>query len=88
MGIFASTYRDTDKRRGERGRGSGLQPQRGGWEVNDPEQLGVVLPALEARSGKAVQRLPDGDTRTSMADLIVLGGCAAVSARRGRWPRD
>ncbi|MBC3194870.1 catalase/peroxidase HPI [Pseudonocardia sp. C8] len=72
----ASTYRDTDKRGGANGARIRLQPQRG-WEVNDPEQLGVVLPALEAiRERFNASRT--GDTRISMADLIVLGGCAAV----------
>ena len=66
----ASTFRGSDKRGGANGARIRLEPQKG-WEVNDPEELGTVLQTLEGigRSfGKPV----------SLADLIVLGGCAAV----------
>ncbi|GAB3588256.1 catalase/peroxidase HPI [Amycolatopsis endophytica] len=72
----ASTYRDSDKRGGANGARIRLEPQRG-WPVNEPEQLGVVLPALEAIQ-KRFNAAQQGDKRISMADLIVLGGCAAV----------
>jgi catalase-peroxidase len=68
----ASTFRGSDKRGGANGARIRLEPQRG-WEVNDPEQLATVLGTLEgiqARFGKPV----------SLADLIVLGGTAAVEA--------
>ena len=72
----ASTYRDSDKRGGANGARIRLEPQRS-WPVNEPEQLAVVLSSLEAVQERfnASQR---GDKRISMADLIVLGGCAAV----------
>ena len=72
----ASTYRDSDKRGGANGARIRLEPQRG-WPVNEPGQLGVVLPALEAIRERFNAAQP-GDKRISMADLIVLGGCAAV----------
>ncbi len=68
----ASTYRDSDKRGGANGARIRLEPQIG-WEANDPDQLRRVLGKLEEiRSGFA--------GTVSMADLIVLGGCAAVEA--------
>lgn len=72
----ASTYRDSDKRGGANGARIRLEPQRG-WEVNDPEQLDVVLSALEATQERFNASQVEGK-RISMADLIVLGGCAAV----------
>ncbi|MDN5919488.1 MAG: catalase/peroxidase HPI [Pseudonocardia sp.] len=72
----ASTYRDSDKRGGANGARIRLEPQRG-WEVNEPEQLGVVLPALEAIQER-FNASRAGGKRISMADLVVLGGCAAV----------
>ena len=70
----AATFRSTDKRGGANGARIRLEPQRG-WEVNQPEQLGRVLEALEG-----VQRdfNDAGGARISMADLIVLAGSAAV----------
>ncbi|MFE6616809.1 catalase/peroxidase HPI [Amycolatopsis sp. NPDC057786] len=72
----ASTYRDSDKRGGANGARIRLEPQRG-WQVNEPERLAVVLSELEAiqRRFNEPQR---GSKRISLADLIVLGGCAAV----------
>ena len=68
----ASTYRDSDKRGGANGGRIRLSPQ-SSWEVNKPEQLGRVLSTLEG-----VQSSVGVDV--SMADLIVLGGAAAVEA--------
>lgn len=72
----ASTYRDSDKRGGANGARIRLEPQCS-WPVNEPEQLGVVLPALEAIQER-FNASQQGGKRISMADLIVLGGCAAV----------
>ncbi|UOZ06045.1 catalase/peroxidase HPI [Amycolatopsis sp. WQ 127309] len=72
----ASTYRDSDKRGGANGARIRLAPQRG-WPVNEPGQLNVVLPVLE-RIHQRFNAAQPGDKRISMADLIVLGGCAAV----------
>lgn len=72
----ASTYRDSDKRGGANGARIRFEPQRG-WPVNEPEQLDVVLSALEAIQER-FNASQQGDKRISMADLIVLGGCAAV----------
>jgi catalase-peroxidase len=72
----ASTYRDSDKRGGANGARIRLEPQRS-WEVNEPQQLEAVLSTLED-----IQREFNGsrsdDTRVSLADLIVLGGNAAI----------
>jgi catalase-peroxidase len=69
----ASTYRGSDKRGGANGARIRLEPQRG-WEVNDPEELAQVLRVLEG-----VQRdFNTGAKQVSLADLIVLGGAAAV----------
>jgi catalase-peroxidase len=72
----ASTYRDSDKRGGANGARIRLRPQRD-WEVNEPEQLSTVLDTLrEVREEFNASR--SDDTRVSLADLIVLGGNAAV----------
>ncbi|MBQ0995424.1 MULTISPECIES: catalase/peroxidase HPI [Streptomyces] len=69
----ASTFRGSDKRGGANGARIRLEPQRG-WEVNDPDQLAQVLRVLEG-----VQRdFNTGAKKVSLADLIVLGGSAAV----------
>ena len=72
----ASTFRGSDKRGGANGARIRLEPQKG-WEVNDPDQLAVVLRTLEgiAEQFNAEQ---SGGTRISLADLIVLAGCAGV----------
>jgi catalase-peroxidase len=67
----ASTFRVSDKRGGANGARIRLQPQRD-WEVNDPDTLAHVLHILEG-----IQKSFAGP-RISMADLVVLGGCAAV----------
>jgi catalase-peroxidase len=72
----ASTFRGSDKRGGANGARIRLSPQRG-WEVNQPAVLDRVLPKLEEiqRSFNAAET---GGKRVSLADLIVLGGCAAI----------
>jgi len=72
----ASTYRDSDKRGGANGARIRLEPQRS-WEVNEPEQLETVLETLEGIQAEFNGSRAD-DTRVSLADLIVLGGSAAV----------
>ncbi|WP_338738660.1 catalase/peroxidase HPI [Haloplanus salilacus] len=72
----ASTYRDSDKRGGANGARIRLEPQRS-WEVNEPEELTTVLQTLE-HIQEEFNASQSGDTRVSLADLIVLGGNAAV----------
>ncbi|WP_134670817.1 catalase/peroxidase HPI [Halorussus marinus] len=72
----ASTYRESDKRGGANGARIRLEPQKS-WEVNEPEQLATVLETLEEIQAAFNDSRTD-DTRVSLADLIVLGGCAAV----------
>ncbi len=72
----ASTYRDSDKRGGANGARIRLEPQRS-WEVNEPDQLETVLETLETIQEEFNGSRSDG-TRVSLADLIVLGGDAAL----------
>jgi catalase-peroxidase len=72
----ASTFRDSDKRGGANGARIRLAPQKD-WEVNDPIQLAAVLEALE-RIQEEFNNSQEGGKEISLADLIVLGGCAAV----------
>jgi catalase-peroxidase len=72
----ASTYRDSDKRGGANGARIRLEPQRS-WEVNEPEELETVLETLEDIQADFNSSRSDG-TKVSLADLIVLGGSAAV----------
>ena len=72
----ASTFRDSDLRGGANGARIRLAPQ-SGWEANDPAELAAVLTALEGVQA-AFNSAPDGGKRVSMADLIVLGGCAGI----------
>jgi catalase-peroxidase len=72
----ASTFRTSDKRGGANGARIRLDPQRG-WEVNDPDELALVLRTLEGVQ-ESFNAAPAGGKRVSLADLIVLGGCAAV----------
>jgi catalase-peroxidase len=72
----ASTFRATDHRGGANGARIRLEPQRR-WEVNEPERLSAVLGALE-RIRESFNRSQRGGKKISLADLIVLGGCAAV----------
>lgn len=71
----ASTFRGSDKRGGANGGRIRLTPQKY-WEANNPAQLSKVLDALEGVQ-KAFNAAA-GDKQVSMADLIVLGGCAAI----------
>ncbi|MBS1881971.1 MAG: catalase/peroxidase HPI [Actinobacteria bacterium] len=70
----ASTFRGSDKRGGANGARVRLEPQVG-WEVNDPAELAQVLTVLEKVQGDFNDA---GGHQVSLADLIVLGGCAAV----------
>ncbi len=72
----ASTYRDSDKRGGANGARVRLAPQNG-WEVNDPPRLAKVLETLETIKAE-FDASAAGGKRVSLADLIVLGGGAAV----------
>ncbi|MBD3274723.1 MAG: catalase-peroxidase, partial [Candidatus Marinimicrobia bacterium] len=72
----ASTFRGSDKRGGANGGRVRLAPQKD-WEVNNPAQLSKVLDTLEEIQ-KDFNSAQSGDKQVSMADLIVLGGCAAV----------
>ncbi len=72
----ASTFRSSDKRGGANGARIRLDPQRG-WKVNQPDQLKKVLTALEAIQ-KEFNGAKMGGKQVSLADLIVLGGCAAI----------
>ncbi|NNF14192.1 MAG: catalase/peroxidase HPI [Gemmatimonadetes bacterium] len=72
----ASTFRGSDKRGGANGARIRLAPQNG-WEVNQPEQLARVLETLESVRNDFNEAQSDGK-KVSLADLIVLGGCAAV----------
>ena len=73
----ASTFRGSDKRGGANGARIRLSPQKD-WEVNQPAELAKVLPKLEAIQ-KAFNGAQSGK-KVSLADLIVLGGSAAVEA--------
>jgi catalase-peroxidase len=72
----ASTFRGSDKRGGANGSRIRLAPQKD-WDVNQPAQLATVLKTLE-EIGKVFNSAQSGRKRVSLADLIVLGGCAAV----------
>ncbi len=72
----ASTFRGSDKRGGANGARIRLSPQKD-WEVNQPEQLATVLGVLEGIR-KEFNSASSGGKKVSLADLIVLGGCAAI----------
>ena len=72
----AATFRGTDKRGGANGARIRLAPQKD-WDVNQPAQLGKVLRVLETIQRDFNDAQTDG-TQVSLADLIVLAGCAAV----------
>ncbi|MGB8029802.1 MAG: catalase/peroxidase HPI [Terracidiphilus sp.] len=72
----ASTFRGSDKRGGANGARIRLAPQKD-WEVNQPAELAKVLSKLEAIQ-KEFNSSQSGGKKVSLADLIVLGGCAAV----------
>ncbi|CAG0929932.1 hypothetical protein PLCT1_01191, partial [Planctomycetaceae bacterium] len=69
----ASTFRNSDKRGGANGARIRLAPQKD-WDVNEPARLAKVLAKLEAIQ----QKFNTGKKKVSLADLIVLGGCAAI----------
>nr|HPL17917.1 catalase/peroxidase HPI [Spirochaetota bacterium] len=72
----ASTFRGSDKRGGANGARIRLAPQKD-WEVNQPAQLSKALQTLEKIQGE-YNRDQKGGKKVSLADLIVLGGCAGV----------
>jgi catalase-peroxidase len=72
----ASTFRDSDKRGGANGARVRLAPQKD-WEVNDPAELASVLPVLEGVQA-GFNRAQTDEKKVSLADLIVLAGCAAI----------
>ncbi|ATW87231.1 catalase-peroxidase [Halohasta litchfieldiae] len=82
----ASTYRDSDKRGGANGARIRLEPQRS-WEANEPDQLSTVLETLETIREEFNGSQSDG-TRVSLADLIVLGGNAAVEEAAAKGGYD
>jgi catalase-peroxidase len=82
----ASTYRGTDRRGGANGARIRLAPQKF-WEVNQPGQLGTVLAALE-KVQSDFNGARSGGKKVSLADLIVLGGCAAVEAAAKKAGND
>lgn len=82
----ASTFRGSDKRGGANGARIRLAPQKN-WEVNQPAELAKVLQKLEAIQ-KDFNNAPSGGKKVSLADLIVLGGCAAVEAAAKKAGHD
>lgn len=72
----ASTFRGSDKRGGANGARICLEPQRN-WEVNQPTQLNTVLQTLEKIQAE-FNSAQSGNKKVSLADLIVLGGCAGL----------
>jgi catalase-peroxidase len=82
----AATFRGSDKRGGANGARIRLAPQKD-WEVNQPAELAKVLPKLEAIQ-REFNGAASGGKKVSMADLIVLGGCAAVEAAAKKAGQD
>ena len=74
--MSASTFRGSDKRGGANGARIRLSPQKD-WEVNQPDQLKVVLQILEKVQAE-FNHSQSGKKKVSLADLIVLGGCAGI----------
>ncbi|MDX1776548.1 MAG: catalase/peroxidase HPI [Desulfobulbales bacterium] len=72
----AATFRGSDKRGGANGARIRLEPQKN-WEVNQPEQLAAVLQTLEGIQ-QEFNGAQSGGKKVSLADLIVLGGCAGI----------
>ena len=72
----AATFRGSDKRGGANGARIRLEPQKD-WEVNQPEQLDKVLKELE-KVKDSFNKAQSGKKKVSLADLLVLAGCAAV----------
>ncbi len=82
----ASTFRGSDMRGGANGARIRLAPQKD-WEVNQPEQLAKVLKTLEGIQS-AFNTARSGSRKVSLADLIVLGGCAAVESAAKKAGHD
>ena len=82
----AATFRGSDKRGGANGARIRLAPQKD-WEANQPAQLAVVLRALESVQ-KEFNGAQSGNKKVSLADLIVLGGGAAVEAAAKKAGQD
>ena len=82
----ASTYRDSDKRGGANGARIRLEPHRT-WEANEPYELSRALMVLEGIQEDFNASRTD-DVRVSMADLIVLGGCAAIEEAAAKAGHD
>ncbi|TWU30730.1 Catalase-peroxidase [Novipirellula artificiosorum] len=82
----ASTFRGTDKRGGANGARIRLSPQKD-WSVNRPAELAKVLQTLE-RVQMEFNRSQSSVKKVSLADLIVLGGCAAVEAAAKKGGHD
>ena len=81
----AASFRGTDKRGGANGARIRLEPQRN-WEVNEPAELGKALAALAKVQEEFNKQ--SGGKRVSLADVIVLGGCAAVEQAAMRAGHD
>jgi catalase-peroxidase len=82
----AASFRGSDKRGGANGARIRLAPQKD-WEVNQPAELAKVLPKLEAIQ-EEFNGAQSGGKKISLADLIVLGGCAAVEAAAKKAGHD
>jgi catalase-peroxidase len=82
----AATFRGSDKRGGANGARIRLAPQKD-WAVNQPAELGKVLQTLQTIQ-KEFNGAQSGGKRVSLADLIVLGGCAAVEAAAKKAGHD
>ena len=82
----ASTYRDSDKRGGANGARVRLTPAKD-WDVNEPAQLAKVLGQLEEVQ-QAFNGSLSGGKKVSLADVIVLGGCAAIEAAAKKAGHD
>ncbi|MBY0269214.1 MAG: catalase/peroxidase HPI [Burkholderiales bacterium] len=82
----AATFRGSDKRGGANGARIRLAPQRN-WQVNEPAELAKVLQTLEAVRND-FNGAQSGGKKVSLADLIVLGGCAAVEAAAKKAGQD
>jgi catalase-peroxidase len=82
----AATFRGSDKRGGANGARIRLEPQKN-WEVNQPAELAKVLQKLEAIQ-KDFNNAQSGGKKISLADMIVLGGCAAVEGAAKKAGHD
>ena len=82
----ASTYRGTDKRGGANGARIRLAPQKD-WKANQPDELAKVLPILEKVQAD-FNKAQTGGKKVSLADLIVLGGCAGVEQAAKKAGQD